>query len=172
MKICIIGFSGSGKSTLAKRFAKFYNIAHLHLDSVHFLPNWVERDDKQMEEIVRSFIKENTSWVIDGNYTRIAKERFNDADIVIYLAYNRFFCLKSVISRYNKYKNITREDMAQGCPEKLDKDFIQWVFYKGRTKKKKKFYLSIVKNAKTGYVFKNRKQLFKYLKKLGMEELK
>ena len=56
MKICIIGFSGSGKSTLAKRFAEFYNIKRLHLDSVHFLPNWCERSDSDMEGIVRDFI--------------------------------------------------------------------------------------------------------------------
>ena len=85
MKICIIGFSGSGKSTLAKRLAKFYNIAHLHLDSVHFLPNWIERNDDDMEKIVNDFMKENNSWIIDGNYRRIAKDRFNNADIIIFL---------------------------------------------------------------------------------------
>ena len=172
MKICIIGFSGSGKSTLAKRLAKFYNIAHLHLDSVHFLPNWHERNDDDMEKIVNDFMKENNSWIIDGNYRRIAKDRFNNADIIIFLAYNRFTCLNGVIKRYKKYKNSTREDMASGCKEKLDKDFLSWVLYKGRTKERYNIYKSLVDKAKEGYVFKNRKQLFKYLNKIGMEDLK
>ena len=172
MKICIIGFSGSGKSTLAKRFAEFYNIKRLHLDSVHFLPNWCERSDSDMEGIVRDFIKQNDSWVIDGNYIRIAKERFSDADIVVYLAYNRFFCLNSVINRYKMNKNKTRDDIASGCNEKLDKEFLSWVFYKGRSKTKKKLYSSLAKNAKQGFIFKNRKQLFNYLSELGLEDLK
>lgn len=172
MKICIIGFAGSGKSTLAKRLAKFYNISVLHLDSVHFLPNWIEKDDSDMESTVLDFMKMNDSWVIDGNYSRIAKSRFELADIVIYLEYNRFFCLKSVISRYRKYKNTTRSDMALGCNEKLDKEFILWVFSKGRTKKKKKYYRNLVNNAKEGYIFKNRRQLFKYLERLGLEDVK
>lgn len=172
MKICIIGFSGSGKSTLAKRLAKFYNINALHLDSVHFLPNWVEREDSDMQEIVRNFMRNNDSWVIDGNYSRIAKERFSEADLIIFLKYNRFFCLRNVISRYKKYKNTTRNDMANGCNEKIDKEFISWVLYKGRKKAKINFYTNLVNNAKSGYIFKNRKQLFKYLKSIGMEELK
>lgn len=172
MKICIIGYSGSGKSTLAKRLAKLYNISCLHLDSVHFLPNWIERNDSDMEMITRNFMMNNESWIIDGNYRRIAKERFTDADVVIFLAYNRFTCLKGVISRYKKYKNFTREDMANGCNEKLDKEFLSWVFLKGRTKKRHKYYLSLVNDAKNGYIFKNRKQLFKYLKSIGMEDLR
>ena len=50
------------------------------------------------------FMKENNSWIIDGNYRRIAKDRFNNADIIIFLAYNRFTCLNGVIKRYKKYK--------------------------------------------------------------------
>jgi Adenylate kinase and related kinases len=44
MKIAIIGYSGSGKSTLAAKLGKFYHAEVLHLDSVHFLPGWVERN--------------------------------------------------------------------------------------------------------------------------------
>lgn len=172
MKICIIGYSGAGKSTLAKKLSKFYNINHLHLDSVHFLPNWNERNDKEMDDIVNDFISKNDSWIIDGNYRRIAKGRFNNADIIIFLAYNRLTCLKGVISRYNKYKNKTREDMASGCNEKLDKEFLSWVLFTGRTKERYNLYKSLVNNAKEGYIFKNRKQLYKYLKSIGMEDFK
>ena len=45
MKISIIGYSGSGKSTLAKNLSKHYGIPVLHMDSVHFLENWKERDN-------------------------------------------------------------------------------------------------------------------------------
>ena len=43
MKIAILGTSGSGKSTLAKRLGEAYGLPVLHMDTVHFLPGWVER---------------------------------------------------------------------------------------------------------------------------------
>ena len=169
MKIAIIGFSGSGKSTLARKLSQFYSIPVLHLDACHFKPNWVERTDEDMTSIVSKFMSENSDWIIEGNYIRICKERFKDADLVFYLCYNRFACLKNVIHRYKKFKKKTRPDMAYGCAEKLDKEFISWVFYKGRCKRKKNNYKKIASEAKEGLIFKSRKKLHKYLKKLGVE---
>ncbi|MDE6240928.1 MAG: hypothetical protein K2M08_00730 [Anaeroplasmataceae bacterium] len=169
MKIAIIGFSGTGKSTLARKLAKFYSIPVLHLDACHFKPNWEERTDEDMTSIVSEFLNKENQWVIEGNYIRICKERFQEADLVIYLAYNRFACLRNVIHRYKTFKNKTRPDMADGCAEKLDKEFVSWVFYKGRTKRKKTNYTNLVLNAQKGLIFKSRKKLHKYLKKLGVE---
>ena len=162
MKIVIIGYSGSGKSTLAKILGKHYNIPVLHLDSVNFLSGWNVRDEKETNEIVMKFIEENESWIIDGNYYKIAKERFELADKIIFLNYNRFFCLKSVIKRYKENIGKTRSDMAIGCDEKLDFEFLYWVFIKGRNKNRRERFKNIVKNHKNAIVFKNRKQLFKY----------
>ena len=44
MKILVLGFSGSGKSTLARNLSNHYNLPLLHIDSIHFLPNWIIRD--------------------------------------------------------------------------------------------------------------------------------
>lgn len=169
MKIAIIGFSGAGKSTLARKLAKFYSIPFLHLDACHFKENWQEVSTKEMTTIVSKFMKENQDWIIEGNYSKICPERFCEADEVIFLAYNRLTCLKSVITRYKTYKNSTRPDMAEGCKEKLDRKFILWVVFEGRTLKKKKKYKTFVSQGKRGIIFKNRKSLFKYLKELGVE---
>ena len=85
MKIQIIGYSGSGKSTLARKLGEYYNIPVLHLDSVHFKNNWEERTDEEFNEIVSRFIEENESWIIDGNYSRIAPIRFEISDQLIFL---------------------------------------------------------------------------------------
>ena len=169
MKIAIIGFSGTGKSTLARKLSRFYSIPVLHLDACHFKPNWIERTDEDMTSIVSDFLFKEKDWVIEGNYIRICKERFQEADLIIYLAYNRFACLKNVVHRYKTYKNTSRPDMAEGCKEKLDKEFLYWVFHKGRTRRKKRNYTLITTSAKEGLIFKSRKQLFKYLKNLGVE---
>lgn len=46
MRIAIIGYSGAGKSTLAKALGAQYDCPVLHLDALHFLPGWHERDDR------------------------------------------------------------------------------------------------------------------------------
>lgn len=168
MKIQIIGYSGSGKSTLCKILSKHYNIPLLYLDTVRFYGDWEERPNEEMTAIVDKFLNENSSWVIDGNYTSVSPNRFNDCDIVIYLNYNRFFCLTQVIKRYFKYRNTTRESIT--CKEKIDWDFIKWVFYKGRTKERKQRHLNnFNKCYKTRLMFKSRRQLMKFLKKNNIE---
>lgn len=169
MKIAIIGFSGTGKSTLARKLSSFYAIPVLHLDAFHFKENWEECSDEEMTKSVTNFLNTSSEWIIEGNYIRIYPQRFYEADLVIYLAYNRFVCLKNVIHRYRTYKKKTRLDMAKGCEEKLDYEFITWVFYKGRSKQKKRKYQGIVSKAQQGLTFKNRKQLNKYLKELGVK---
>ena len=164
MKIVIIGYSGSGKSTLAKTLGAHYNIAVLHLDSVNFLSGWKVRDEKESNEIVNKFMEENESWIIDGNYHKIARERFELADKIIFLNYNRFFCLKNVIKRYKENIGRIRNDMAAGCEEKLDFEFLYWVFLKGRNKHRRNRFNKIVKNHNNSIVFKNRKELFNYFK--------
>ena len=168
MKIQIIGFSGAGKSTLSKQLSKFHNLPVIHMDSLNFLDNWVERDRTEFNNIVNEFLDTNDSWVIDGNYFRIAPKRYEQADLVIYLKYNRITCLNGVISRYKKYKNSSRPDMASGCKERLNFSFLMWVLFTGRTRKRRKHMEAVVKNAKSSLVFKNRKQLKNYLKKEGV----
>ena len=99
MKIQIIGYSGSGKSNLAWRLASHYNIPCLHLDGVQFYGNWDIRDDDEQNNIVRDFLAKNDNWVIDGNYSRIAPERFTQSDITIFLNYNRFYCYRKARQR-------------------------------------------------------------------------
>ena len=164
MKIVIIGYSGSGKSTLAKNLGLHYDIPVLHLDAAHFKPGWKERSNEELEEIIQEFMANNDSWVIDGNYRKVAKNRFLEADQLIFLNYNRFFCLNSVIKRYHKNKGRTRLDMAPGCEEKLDLPFLWWVFAKGRNKVRRTQLETLAKNHKNSLIFKNRKQLYKYYK--------
>lgn len=164
MKISIIGFSGSGKSTLAKVLSKHYNIPVLHMDSIHFLEGWKERDNKEFEELVKKFVEDNESWIIDGNYKSILPQRYEMSDLVIFLDYNRLFCYRSAKKRFKQNKDKCRDDMADGCEEKFDKEFKQWLLYKGRTKKRRQRFIQICQNHPNSLIFKNRKQLFRYYK--------
>lgn len=165
MKIAILGYSGSGKSTLAKKLAKFYDIPYLFLDTVQFEANWVERDKDEARSIVSEFMR-NDSWVIDGNYSGFyQRERLEEADKIIILDLPRYVCLPRAYRRYKDNKNKTREDMASGCIEKMDFEFVWWILYEGRTKEKRQHYKDIEQEFKDKVtVLKNPKDVSNYLK--------
>ena len=138
MKIAILGYAGSGKSTLARELGELYGVPVLHLDRVMFLPNWRERPKDEQLAIVRDFMDSNDAWVIDGNYSDLLQERrLAEADEVILLLFGRFESLWRVVKRYLKYRGQSRPDMAEGCSEKLDAEFVRWVLWEGRSRKKR-----------------------------------
>lgn len=168
MKIAIIGYSGSGKSTLAKQLGDFYNCPVLYLDKIQFEANWKERDEEIAKNMVRSFLDNNNSWVIDGNYTKFLRERrLKEADIIIFMNFSRLTCLYQAYSRYQRYKGKTRESMAADCSEKLDYEFIKWILLDGRSKEKKKQYAeTIQKYSQKIVTLRNRKEVAAFLKEL------
>lgn len=172
MKIAVLGYSGAGKSTLARMLGEHYNIPVLHLDTVQFLPNWKIRSEDEKRKIVKDFMQ-NDSWVIDGNYSALyKKERLAQADRIIILNFNRFFCFKSALKRYFENKGTSRMDMADGCNEKFDFEFAMWILFWGRTFRRRKGYKDIYKKYKSKtLVFKNRDQVNAYLKSLNNSDI-
>lgn len=167
MKIAILGYSGAGKSTLAARLGGLYDIPVLHLDTVQFLPDWETRELSEKKRIVSEFMRDNDGWVIDGNYSGLFRtERLEQADMIVMLLFNRFDCLRRAIKRYRSFKGRTRPDMADGCAEKLDAEFIWWILHDGRTKSKKSGYKAICdKYPDRVTVLKNQRQLDEFLGK-------
>lgn len=168
MKIAILGYSGSGKSTTAQKLSIHYNIEVLHLDTVQFLPNWVERDDEEKRLIVKNFMDTHDQWIIEGNYSKLFQERrLSEADIIIILLFNRWQALVRVIKRYFKYRGRSREDMADGCNEKLDKEFIRWVLFDGRSSTKREHYKRIFDlNKSKTIIINNQTQLDEFMIKI------
>ena len=169
MKIVVLGYSGSGKSTLATILSKKYDAPLLHLDSVQFESGWQVRDDEEKKSIVYDFLEHNSSWVIDGNYSKLYYERrMEEADIIIILLFNRINCLYRARKRYIKYKGTTRPDMTNGCNEKFDKDFIKWILFGGRTREVIKRNKNTIRTYRDKtIVIKNQRQLSQYINNLN-----
>ena len=161
MKIAIIGYSGSGKSTLARCLADKYEIPVLHFDRVQFRPNWEIRPQASKEIMTKTFLDLHTDWVIDGNYSKLSFERrMEEADVIILLLFHKLSCLRRVTRRYWSYKECTRPDMAEGCKEKLDWEFVKWVLWKGRSKESRQRYADIcARYPKKTVVVRNQRQL-------------
>lgn len=168
MKVAIIGYSGSGKSTLASQLGDFYNCPVLYLDKIQFEANWKERDEETAIKMVKEFLDNNDSWIIDGNYTKFLREqRMKEADIIIFMCFSRLICLCQAYNRYRKYKGKTRESMADDCCEKLDFEFVKWILSDGRSKEKKKQYgETIRKYSHKIVILKNRRDTASFLQKL------
>ncbi len=165
MKIAVMGYSGAGKSTLAKLLSDSFNIPLLYLDCVNFEENWRLRDRNECRRIAADFMKQE-SWVIDGNYSEFYQaERLEEADLVLILRYSRFACIKGVFGRYFANKGKARESIADGCAEKIDFEFFNWIMWRQYSLKKIRHFNSIKnKYPDKTHIFKSRKELNIYLR--------
>lgn len=125
-KIMIIGCGGAGKSTLAKRLGEKLNLHVYHLDSMFWKPEWVPTEREEWKRL-QFEILEKDEWIIDGNYGSTLDIRIEKADTIIFLDYSTVTCLYGVIKRRIIHHRKTRPDMGEGCPEKLDWEFLKWV---------------------------------------------
>lgn len=169
MKIEVMGYSGSGKSTLCRKLQECYQVPVLHMDTVQFLPDWEVRAKEEKQEIVRSFLDANPGgWIVDGNYSGLSYERRNaEADVIIQMLFGRLNCLCRCARRYKMYQGKSRPDMAEGCNEKLDWEFVRWILWEGRSKKIRDRYRQVREQYPDKVVvLRNQRQLDDYLKTL------
>ena len=166
MKISVFGYSGAGKSTLTRVLGELYGLPALHLDSVHFLPNWEERTRGEMSALVENFLDENSAWVIDGTYSHNCfARRMQESDLIIFLDFNRFSCFFRAWKRYRMNKGKIREDMAEGCVERFRWEFIRWLLWDGRVKKRREIFQEVVgRYASKVKIIKTQRQLTAFIK--------
>ncbi len=126
-RIMILGSAGSGKSTIAKRIGEITDIEVIHLDTLFWAPGWIKVPSEEFENRVKNYV-EKESWIMDGNYSGVLDMRLDDADTVIFIDVSRVKCLYRVIKRRFKYSGKTRSDLTAGCDEKLDWEFVKWIW--------------------------------------------
>lgn len=170
MKIAIIGYSGSGKSSLARRLGELYQLPVTHLDQLHFLPNWQERETPAFQKLVKNILAQD-NWLIEGNYGEAYyQERLAQADTIIMLLFPAYRAYFRVLKRYLTYRGKTRPDIADNCPEKLDWAFTKWIWRDGRTRRHKNNYSKIAQTyAHKVIILKHQKEIDHYLKTVEQE---
>jgi adenylate kinase family enzyme len=126
-RIAIIGCCGAGKSTLARILGEKLNLPVIHLDAYYWQPGWQETEQHKWLTRQQELIK-GDRWIIDGNYGSTMDIRLARANTIIWLDFNRYVCLWRVLTRYLQYAGNTRPDMAKGCPERFNWEFLQYVW--------------------------------------------
>ena len=161
-RIMIIGCGGAGKSTLARQLGEKTGLPVVHLDKLFWHPGWVESSKEEIDRKIMEVL-EKPRWIMDGNYNRTLPMRLEKCDTVIYLDFNRFACLLGVAKRVLTTYGTVRPDMAEGCPERFDLDFLKWVWKFNEDKREKYYRLLNESEGVETIVLKNRRAVKMFL---------
>ena len=164
-RIIIIGCGGSGKSTLARKLGELAGLPVVHLDQIFWKPGWVSISQEEFDVLHREAIGKER-WIVDGNFDRTLPERISRCDTVIYLDFRRFACLMGVLKRIATTYGKVRPDMGAGCPERLDGEFLRWVWNFNKNKREKNYRLLKDAHHAEIIILKNRRAVNQFLKRL------
>jgi adenylate kinase family enzyme len=124
-RVAVVGSGGAGKSTFARELGARTGLPVVHLDRHFWKPGWVETPTDEWRAVQAELVAADR-WILDGNYGGTLDLRLARADTVIALALSRYRCVTRAFRR--SVANRGRPVNADGCPERIDRDFLRWVW--------------------------------------------
>jgi adenylate kinase family enzyme len=163
-RILVMGSPGSGKSTFARRLSHITDIPVVSLNALYWKPGWKPSEAAEFEERVTEAIR-RPHWIIDGDYTRWAGDiRRSAADAVIWFDLPRRTCVVGITIRIATGYGRVRPEMAEGCPERINGEFIRYVWtYRREQRPKLLQYLGGLRADQSLICFTARVQADRYL---------
>ena len=126
-RIAVIGCPGSGKTVFSDKLGQITNRAVVHLDKELWQPNWTMPSYEERQAMHQALIEPN-SWIIDGMWMSHLDDRLTRATTVFFLDYKRSVCFWRMLKRRYKNAGKQRNDMASGCIDRLDSDFVRYIW--------------------------------------------
>ncbi len=164
-RIIIIGCGGAGKSTLARQLGEKLDIPVIHLDKLFWKPGWVEATEEEFDSLLTREL-ERPKWIMDGNFNRTLPQRMEKCDTIIYMDFGRFACLRGVAKRVLRSYGKVRPDMGEGCPERIDLEFLKWIWNFNKNKRQQYYRLLNEADGIETIALKNRRQVKKFLQSI------
>ena len=130
-RVLVLGSPGSGKATFARQLAAPLGLPVFHLDQIYWSPGWVETPPEQFRAVQRALVR-GERWIIDGEYGPTLELRLAAADTVVVLDLPRTVCAWRIVKRvliYGRGAGPVRPDLAPGCPERFDGEFVGFLRY-------------------------------------------
>ena len=161
-RILVLGCPGSGKTTFAHRLGDLTGLPVVHLDKLFWKSGWVQPTREEFYPKLKAELLKD-AWIIDGNYGSSLPLRLQYCDQAVYFDLSRAACMWGILSRAVRYRGQNRPDMGDGCPEKIDWDFIgyTWRFNKSEGRLNKNMLATCGRPVVT---FTSRRQAAYYLK--------
>lgn len=127
-RILIMGCSGGGKTTLAQKIVAFLDLPYVSMDREFFwLPGWVKRDRAEERALIAAKVAEDR-WLIDGTGPSSFDLRLPRTQLVLWVRVPRWLCVWGALSRALRWIGRSRPDMAPGCPERIDWEFLRYIW--------------------------------------------
>lgn len=164
-RVLILGSSGSGKSTFARRLATLTGLPMVSIDAVFWQPGWAASDPATFAVRMQQ-IALGEFWIMDGNYLEsgVGELRRARADAIFWFDLPRHACMTGILTRVARSYGRVRPEMAEGCPERFDPEFIRYVWtYRARQRPKLMAFLDGVHRDQSLVTFHQRAQADRYL---------
>jgi adenylate kinase family enzyme len=166
-RILVIGSGGSGKTTVAREIAARTGLPLIHLDQLFWRPGWDPTPDDEWDQVIGRLIAQE-GWVMDGNYGRTLQQRIAAADAIVFLDMPRLVCTWRILKRRFKHVGGSRPDVAPGCPEQVNWEFVHWVWtYPSRRRPGILEKLDAVRREKQVFILRSTADVRRFLRELG-----
>lgn len=132
-RIMIVGGPGSGKSWVALRLSEISGLPVFHMDHIHWLSDWVERERLEKDMLTRE-VHARQHWIFEGGHSRTYAERAARADLLVWLDLPVGLRIRRVLWRALRHHGRVRPDMAPGCDERLGRQMIEFLRFIWRTR--------------------------------------
>jgi adenylate kinase family enzyme len=126
-RIAVVGCAGAGKTRFSRELGRRLGLPVLQLDAHYWRPGWREPPPGEWAAEQERLLS-GEAWVADGNYVNTLHLRTARAGMVVHFDLPRRTCLRGVLGRWWRHRGTTREGMPEGCPERLDGEFLLWVW--------------------------------------------
>jgi len=104
----VVGNTASGKSHLANQIGETLGLPVTHLDRLYWRADWTHATRAEFLQAQRALLDQDV-WVVDGCFAEFGlADRFNAADVVVFLDMPVWSCLKRAVSR----RGTRRDDLA------------------------------------------------------------
>lgn len=125
-RIVVVGNCGAGKTRISTAIGERLALPVVHLDVHYWRPSWTRPSTREWRAQVAELVAAE-EWVLDGNYGGTFDLRLPRADLVVWVDPHPLVCEYRALSRWWRGRGRRRVDLADGCEESVDLQFLRYI---------------------------------------------